>query len=165
MSLSDRRAVLLGLGASAFVLTGCLRPMLAADGPASGLLGRIAFPDVEDRFDYFLDQSLAARLGRTSSPAYRLEISTKVTERGLAIAQDNSVTRITLIVDAGWTLRRMADNAAVIADDLRLQSGYSATSSLFATRQTKRDVERRLARDLGERIARVLLARADEATG
>jgi hypothetical protein len=40
------------------------------------------------------------------------------------------------------------------------QSGYNSTASLFATRQARLDIERRLARDLGERIARSLLARA-----
>ncbi|MEM1163897.1 MAG: hypothetical protein AAGJ28_23445, partial [Pseudomonadota bacterium] len=62
----------------------------------------------------------------------------------------------------GWTLRRLSDNAPVMSNDVRLQSGYSATTSLFATRQTKLDIERRLARELGERIARTVIARAAE---
>ncbi|MEM6661000.1 MAG: hypothetical protein AAF666_02375 [Pseudomonadota bacterium] len=136
--------------------------MLAEDGPSGRVIGRIAFPEVGDRFGYFLDQSLAARLGRPNDPKYRLDVISKTSQRGLAVAQDSSVTRITLIVDAGWTLRRLSDNAPVMSNDVRLQSGYSATTSLFATRQTKLDIERRLARELGERIARTVIARAAE---
>ena len=51
----------------------------------------------------------------------------------------------------------------MLKDKVEIQSGYNATGSLYATRQVRRDIERRLARDLGERIARVILARADEA--
>jgi len=51
----------------------------------------------------------------------------------------------------------------VLADKVSVQSGYNATTTLYATRQTRRDIERRLARDLGERIARAILARAAEA--
>ena len=139
--------------------------MLASDGPAAALRERIAFPEVRDRFGYFLDESLVARLGRSTSPEYRLDLSTTISERGIAVAQDNSVTRVTLVVNSDWSLRRLSDNQSVMESDVSLSSGYSATTSLFATRQTKRDVERRLARDLGERIARVILARASELPG
>jgi len=163
MSWYDRRIFLAGLGLSAMALSGCLRPMLAADGPAAKLRGQIALPEVSGRFSYFLDESLAARLGRPGPASYRLEITQSIESRGLAIAQDNSVTRITLLVEASWTLRRIGDGKAVLHDKVSLQSGYNATTSLYATRQTRRDIERRLARDLGERISRAILARAGEA--
>ena len=160
MSSSDRRAVLLGLGSGLLVLPGCLRPMLAADGPAAGLHGRIELPAVDDRFSYYLEEGLAARLGRAEDRVYRLDISRKISEAGIAIARDNSATRITLLVEANWRLTRIADGAQMMSDTLTVQSGYNATTSLYATRQTRRDIERRLARDLGERIARAIMARA-----
>ena len=160
MSSCSRRAVLLGMGTGLLVLPGCLRPMLAADGPAAGLRGRIELPPVDDRFSYHLEESLAARLGRAETKEYRLDISRKITEAGIAIARDNSATRITLLVEANWRLTRIADGAQMMSDTLTVQSGYNATTSLYATRQTRRDIERRLARDLGERIARSIMARA-----
>lgn len=165
MSSSDRRFVLAGLAAGAMSVSGCLRPMLARGGAASRLRGRIALPKVSDRFSYFLDESLVERLGRGGADEFRLEIVRKITARALAISQDNAATRITLLVVANWELKRASDGRAVLKDRVVVQSGYNATSSLYATRQTRRDIERRLARDLGERIARVILARAGEALG
>lgn len=160
MSSSDRRGVLLGLGAGLLALPGCLRPMLASDGPAAALRNKIALPPVDDRFTYFLDESLAQRLGRTGAATYRLNVANRISQRGIAVAQDNSVTRLTLLVEASWTLTPINGGAPVMEDRVSLQSGYNATTSLYATRQTRLDIERRLARDLGERIARGILARA-----
>lgn len=159
MSSFDRRAVLALLGP--LPLAGCFRPMLAEGGPASGVQGRIALPAIEGRFGYFLTKSLEDRLGRPEATEWRLEVNTKVIERGFAVAQDNSVTRVTLVAEADWRLFRKDGSSPVITDRAVTQSGYGATASLFATRQTRRDIERRLARDLGERISRVILARAE----
>ena len=162
MSLSDRRAVLGGLGLALLGLPGCLRPMLAKGGAAANLRGRVSYPSINDRFGYFMNESLSSRLGRTGTAAYRLEIARTITEAGVAIARDSSATRINLLVKANWRLVRVSDGKALMTDELVLQSGYNATTSLYATRQTRRDIERRLARNLGERIARTLQARADE---
>ena len=163
MSSSDRRFVLAGLAAGVMTLSGCLRPMLAKGGAASRMRGRIALPRVNDRFSYFLDESLTARLGRPGDAEYLLEVSRSLSDRGIAIAQDNAATRVTLLVTAKWSLKRLSDVRVMLKDKVEIQSGYNATGSLYATRQVRRDIERRLARDLGERIARVILARADEA--
>ena len=162
MSLSDRRLVL--LGGAALLTSGCFRPMLASDGPASGLRGKVKLPAIDGRFGYFMVKSLEDRLGHEDQPTYRLDVETTITERGLAVAQDNSATRVTLVAEAQWVLWRegAGSDQPVLRDKAVTQSGYGATSSLYATRQTRRDIERRLARDLGERIARSLLARAGQ---
>lgn len=152
----SRRAI---LALSTIPLSGCFRPMLAEDAPASKLRGRVALPEIGDRFGYHLTKSLEDRLGKPNDPVWRLAVVTELMERGLAVAQDNSVTRITLTASADWRLVR--DGKDVLRDSVSAQSGYNATSSLFATRQTRRDIERRLARDLGERIARTVLAEAE----
>lgn len=162
MSLSDRRIVLAGLMAGAFGVSGCLRPMLAEDGSAIKMRHRIALPKIGGRFDYFLSKALADRLGAPKNPDYRLQIVTEVSEQGLAIAQDNSVTRVILLAHASWALWRDGASEPVLTDDLEVQSGYSATTSLYATRQIRLDVERRLARELGERISRSILAQSGQ---
>ena len=162
MSLYDRRAILGGLGLALLGLPGCLRPMLAKGGAAAELRGRVAFPTIDDRFGYFLNESLLSRLGRTGTAEYRLEISRTIKEAGVAIARDSSATRTNLLVEASWRLVRVSDGKTLMSDELLLQSGYNATTSLYATRQTRRDIERRLARSLGERIARTVQARANE---
>lgn len=160
MSSSDRRAVLAGLGVLA--LGGCFRPMLREDEAARSLRHRIALPQVDGRFGHYLVRSLEDRLGEPMDPDFRLEVATEIDERGLAIAQDDAVTRVSLLASASWSLWRRGVAEPVIVDVAVSQSGYSATGSLFATRVTRRDIEERLARDLGQRIARAILARADE---
>ncbi|MEM6905426.1 MAG: LPS assembly lipoprotein LptE [Pseudomonadota bacterium] len=158
MSWFERRGVLAGLGAMA--LSGCFRPMLAEDSPAASMRGRVALPEIDGRLGYYLYQSLEDRLGAAQDPVWRLSVSVKTEERGLAIAQDNSVTRVSVTAVAEWALFEAGQSEAVLRDREVTQSGYNATASLFATRETRRDVERRLARDLGERISRAVLARA-----
>jgi len=162
MSSSERRWILGALAAGGCaVLSGCFKPMLARDSTASALRHRIALPAVDGRFGYFLNESLTDQLGKPHAPDLRLEVRSDISERGIAIAQDNSVTRITLSVAAEWSVWQIGDDQPVLSETTGLQSGYNATTSLYATRQTRLDIERRLARTLGERIGRSILALAD----
>ena len=164
--VSQRRAVLCLGGKLALAgmlggaLGGCLRPMLAEDSPSADMIGRIRLPEFNDRFGYNLDASLRERLGRTEVEEFRLEVETEVKSSGLAIAQDNAVTRIRLTAAADWKLYRAKSREPVLRGQAVSQSGYNSTASLFATRAAKLDIERRLARDLGERIARSVLSQA-----
>lgn len=167
MLLSDRRKLLqcgLVFG-PAVLLAGCFRPMLAEGSRQTELRGRIAMPEIDGRFGYFLSRSLEDRLGETTQADWILEVNSNVTRSGLAVAQDNSVTRITLQATANWVLRKRSTGAIVIGEAAKSQSGFNATTSLFATRQTELDVERRLARDIGERIARRIYAKAEALEG
>ena len=151
--------MLLG-GLLAGLLGGCLRPMLAADGPSAALIGRIRLPEFDDRFGFYLNAGLRDRLGRGGAGDFRLEVKTRIERGDLAISQDNAVTRISLTAIADWALYPAGGSEPVLTDRAVSQSGYNSTASLFATRAARLDIERRLARDLGERIARSLLARA-----
>jgi hypothetical protein len=134
--------------------------MLAADSPSADLIGRIRLPEFSGRFGYNLNTSLRERLGRTRAEDFRLEVKTAIKSRDLAITQDNAVTRFRLTATADWKLYPAQGSAPVLRGRAVSQSGYSSTASLFATRAAKLDIERRLARDLGERIARSVLARS-----
>lgn len=160
--LIGRLAAGLALAAAAPLLAGCFRPMLAEGGAAGGLQGRVALPEPRDRFSYHLNRSLAERLGEPTVPDYRLELKTALERESLAITQDDAVTRISLTAVAEWALYRAGETAPVLSARTVTQSGYNSTASLFATREARRDIENRLARDLGERIARQILARAGE---
>lgn len=158
-----RRLFMAGLATCLAGLTqGCFRPMLAEDTPSGALIGRIEYPDFNDRFGYHLNQSLRDRLGETEIADYRLEIRTDFRRDDLAISQDNAITRISLTAIATWELYRAGEPTPVLRDQVVSQSGYNSTASLFATREAKRDIERRLAVDLGERIARRVLAQAEQ---
>lgn len=170
--IRGRRQLLTRLGGGFLIggllagpLGGCFRPMLAEDSPSSAMIGRIRLPEFNDRFGYYLNDSLRNRLGRSESEDFRLEVKTRINRSNLAIAQDNAATRISLTAVADWALFPAGATEPVLKDRSVSQSGYNSTASLFATRAAKQDIERRLARDLGERIARSLLARADEISG
>jgi LPS-assembly lipoprotein len=160
MSLFDRRAALAGLGV--LLLGGCFRPMLAESSAASGLRHRVALPPVAGRFEHYLVESLEDRLGKPQDPEFVLNVTSTLTERGIAVTRDAAVTRITLVVRAQWSLWRPGESSPLITDTAYSESGYNATSSLFGTRAARLEIERRLARDIGERIARGIMARADE---
>lgn len=164
MSSCDRRTFCLSaLALSAPVLLGgCFKPMLAEDNSATEIRGRIAFPRVDGRFGYFLNQTLEDRFGEAEQADWALSFTHKFREQNVAVSTDNSVTRITLSVETTWSLRQRSNGAVVLKDKARTLAGYSATTSLFATRQTRQDIERRLARDIGERISRRIYANADK---
>lgn len=160
MSSSDRRTVLIGLAGAVMSLSGCLRPLLAKDEAGQSLRSRIALPRVDDRFSYFLNDGLADRLGEPQTPDYRLAVTNVIESLGVAISEDYSATRTTLILRSSWQVVSLADGETVLKGKEILRSGYNSTSSLYATRQVRLDVERRLARQLAEKIAREIQARA-----
>lgn len=161
MSSSDRRQFLV-LGAVLALLPGCFRPMLAEDTGAAKLRGRIALPETSDRFSFYLRDTLEARLGAPREPDYRLEVRHSLTESGLLVAQDNTITRLRVRAVADFRLYRRGVSEPVLEDRILTESGYDSTASLYASRTTKRDIERRLAADVGERIARRIQAQADQ---
>lgn len=158
MSSFDRRHLLLLGGAT--LLSGCFRPMLAENSPGGRLRGKIALPRVGSPFSYFLTKSLEDRLGQPTNPVYRLEVKTELVERGLLVRQDNTVTRRQIRATANYQLFREGDPKPILSDLVVSESGYDATASLYASRTTKKDIEERLAKDLGDRIARRLYAEA-----
>ncbi len=160
MSSFDRRAAIAGLGV--LLLGGCFRPMLAETAAATEICHRVALPAVDGRFGYYLVESLEDRLGAPQDPDFVLNITSTLTERGIAVTRDAAVTRITLVARATWSLWRPGAPAPLISDVAYSELGYNATSSLFGTRAARQEIERRLARDIGERIARGIMARAEE---
>lgn len=165
MSLSDKRAMLRGvlaLGVLTMPISGCFRPMLAKNSSASDIRGRIALPKIDDRLDYHLYQSLEEELGRPGSTEYRLEVTVGTRQRDFAVSQDSSVTRLSVVATAYWKLFKNGIDEPIYESKAVSESGYNATGSLYATRQTEIDVERRIAVDLGKRIGRAILARSQE---
>ena len=108
--------------------------MLAENGPSAALIGRVRLPDFDDRFGFYLNDSLRDRLGRTETEDFRLEVKTRIERGDLAITQDNAVTRISLTAIADWALYPAGGSEPALRDRAVSQSGYNSTASLFATR-------------------------------
>ncbi|MEL6265918.1 MAG: LPS assembly lipoprotein LptE [Pseudomonadota bacterium] len=156
---SSRRLVLAALP---LALAGCFRPMLASNTAASELRGQVDLPRVDGRLGRELTIALERQLGRpVATPPYRLEVERELSERGVLVAEDNAITRVQLTAIARWRLYRRGEIEPVDRGVAISEAGFDETASLFASRTTRRDVEERLARDLADRIATRLLARAD----
>lgn len=151
MSLYNRRKFLalapLALGACGFT------PIYGRGTAAESLIGQIALGPVNDRMDFEFHERLENRLGRAEDPIYQLDVSFSVESEGLAITQDNSITRYNLTAVAQFSLTRIADNQLVLTDIVRAFTAYSATATAFATHVSERDANRRLAIALADQIA------------
>lgn len=168
MSLSSKpptRRKLLGLlpAAALFGVAGCgFTPVYGPGSAAAGLRGRIALPAFDSRLSFDMFERLEQRLGPPESPLFRLTISTTVEEQGLAISQDNAITRYNLRATAEYSLTSLTTDERVFAARARAFTAYSATASAYATRVAARDAERRIAVSLADQIAtRIAVAAAD----
>lgn len=157
----SRRFALLG----ALALTGCgFAPAFGPDGGAVALQGRIAFVTGEGRFGYRLTEHLERRLGQSSAPFYTLSIETTVTESPVAVASDNTATRINLPAVASY---KFSDENDVVLTSGTVQTftSYSATGSTVATRTARQAAEDRLARMLADLVVARILAEAQVLAG
>ncbi len=157
LSLS-RRTALLG----AFALVGCgFAPVYGPNGGGSNIQGQISFALGDDRFDYRLREQLERRLGRTKASKFTLSVSTNVIESPVAIATDNTATRINLPATAHYELQ---DSSGQILTQGTVQTftSYSATGTSIATRTTKQAAEDRLAVMVADLVVARILAEAGQ---
>ncbi len=151
MSLYNRRKFLilapLALGACGFT------PIFGRGTTAESLIGKIALGPVDDRMGFEFHERLENRLGRADAPIYQLDVIISINSRGLAITQDNSITRYNLTAEADFSLTRIADNKLILTDIVRSFTAYSATATAYATHVSERDANRRLAVALADQIA------------
>ena len=138
--------------------------MLGRKSEAAKLRGRIALPDLPEtdgRIGYYLYQALESQLGSPSRPEWELRISVRKREGHHAIQRNNRITRISLRLTAKWAIHRKGRREPVLESRAVSESDYDSTDSLYASLVARDDIERRLARDLGERVALAVLAQAD----
>jgi LPS-assembly lipoprotein len=163
-----RRALLCAVG-GALLLGGCgFRPMLGEGAGGDALDGIVAIQTPEGRNGFALREALEKRLGRAGPGApWRLTTTLALTESGTAITADASITRYVLRGESNWALSGSgagsgAGGEAALSGQVQSMSAYSATGSLYATRTARRAAQRRVAEDLGQRIAiRLAAALAD----
>lgn len=158
MSSPDRRALLLGLGAAG-LLAGCgFRPALKAGTDQRGLRGTVMLSVPEGRLGFAMRETLERRFGRPGdAPTHLLTADLRIDDTGLAITPDSSITRYVIRASSRWSLTG-PEGFRPIEDVSESMTAYSATASLFATRQARRDAETRAATEIGERIWTRILA-------
>ncbi len=157
----SRRGILL----APLALAACgFTPIYGRGSAAEALNGKILLGDVDDRLTFEFYEQLENRLGRANAPLFQLDVTLSIASKGLAIAQDNAITRYNLTGEARFALTRLADDTKVLEDRIRAFTAYSATASAYATQVSKRDAERRLAISLADQIA-IRLASSAESFG
>ena len=157
MLLCNRRAVLLGLGA----LSGCgFEPVFAPGGASEKLRNAVLVDEPTDRASFALVEQLERRLGRPTSPAYRLTVALVTEEEGLAVTGSNDITRYNIVGKAAFTMRNIATGDVVIRDRVDTFTAYSASEQPVATLSAERDARERLTVALADKIVSRLLVEA-----
>jgi len=163
-----RRRSFLGLGLG-LCATGCgFRPVYmpsASGGPgiAARELAAIDVAIIPDRPGQLLRQALQKRFegsGAGVARIYTLGVDYSIGGEGIAIQQDNSVTRIRLIARGSWSLRaqdpaqtRLANGSARAVDGLNIFD-----QQFFAADLENEAVQRRLAELVADQITIQLAA-------
>ena len=161
MSSYSRRFVLL----APLALAACgFRPIYGRGSAAEALNGKIALGSVDDRLSFEFYEQLENRLGRAEVPIFQLDITLDLETKGLAITQDNAITRYNLTGVARFSLTRIETGEVVLQDNLRAFTAYSATASAYATFISERDAKRRIAVSLADQIS-IRIASSAEAIG
>lgn len=131
-------------------LTGCgFAPVY---GTGSGLRKTIAFDATNSIAGFRLRAQLEDRLGRSTSPLYRLDVGITSHERAAAITSDGETTRLNVLGKAVWTLTDFGTGVQIQAGVVDAMTSYAATGSTIATQSTKDDAEARLAIILADMI-------------
>lgn len=158
MSSFSRRAMIL----SPLALAACgFTPIYGRGSAAEALHGKIALGDVDSRLSFEFYEQLENRLGRAEAALFELDVNLSVESQGLAITQDNAITRYNLTGIASFTLTRITDGTVVLQDELRAFTAYSATATAYATFVSERDARRRLAVSLADQITTRIVSSAE----
>ncbi|MEM9318105.1 MAG: LPS assembly lipoprotein LptE [Pseudomonadota bacterium] len=145
---------LLPLGACGF------SPVYAPGGPGTVLRGRVAVEPPSNRLGFELVARLEERLGRTGAGAYQLDHTISTSSQGIAITDNNDITRIRLNGMIDYALTETGSGLQLLAGQVGSFTAYSTTGSTLATDAAERDAETRLMVLLADRIVDELLAGA-----
>ena len=165
MSCFDRRAVLVG----AFALGGCgFRPLYGggADSGPGRLLQSVRIRREDGELGFRLHESLIERL-RPAAPAAPLALvtDTRVLQSELAIGEDDQITRYNLTLVTRYVLTRRDGGAVLAEGEVQSIAAYNATRSQYATLVSEREVKRRAADVIADKIVKRLAIAYDPAWG
>lgn len=152
MSSSDlsRRAFALG---ALTALAGCgFTPVYGPGGAAAPLAGAVSVKVPATAEGTTLAARVEQRLGPATSGRYLLTVQLEMTERDIATAADQTITRINVDGVANWTLTDRVADSVVATGSERSFTGYSNTGTTVATRAAQRDARDRLSVILADLI-------------
>lgn len=145
---------------SMLMISGCgFSPMYGdrnAPGSVPNQLGGIDIGAIDGRVGQQLRNHLIDRFsarGAAAADPYRLDVVLSETKTGLAIRQDEAVTRYNYRLTGAFRLVRVKDQQVLMEDSARSSVAFNVVQSEFATLSAERDAEARATRDLSAEIA------------
>lgn len=153
MSLSNRRSFL-ALMAAPMALSACgFKPIYGDGTAASAMHGRITLGTFSGLTGFQIREELATSLGPATNPTHQLNVDFSVNRKGLAVTPDGSITRYNLTGGAKFAVVDLIGGAGVVTTgNVSAFTAYNATANAYATRVAEQDADRRLARNLADKI-------------
>lgn len=155
MSSYSRRALIclpLALAACGFT------PVYKAGGAGSSLQNRIEVSEIDTLDSYLVTRRIEERLGRSTSPTYRLTVDVDSKREGLAVNSESNINRFNLVGTAQYVLVEQATGRIVTSGNVNNFTGSSATGTTVATLAAERDARERLMALLADQIVVRLLS-------
>ena len=171
--MSDRRRIG-GLGASlllALALAGCgFQPVYKGGdrGVTVPQMAAISVAPIDDRLGWTRALSESAdRLGQVvrnhlldlltprgapARPLYRLEVKLRETKDGLALEQDESVTRFNLTLHATFEMNDLRTDQMMLEGSTRAIAAYNVVRSDYANLIAERDARSRSSQEVAQEI-------------
>jgi len=157
----QRRTLLRGafVGLIGGALAGCgFQPQYrqrAAVGTAATDLSYVFVAPIGERSGQLVRNELIELFGVAQSVAdqvYRLDVQLLESREGLAIEQDDTITRYNLRLAAAFSLQDRRDDADVLKGNTRAIAAYNVVESRYANLIAERDARARAARNVAENI-------------
>lgn len=165
MSSFNRRTIILG----GLAVGGCGFKPVYGGGSSSGpgrLLQSVKVRAEQGEVGFRLQEALIERLrpARADAPLV-LVTQTRVTRDGVAIEEDDQITRFNLRLMTRYTLRRKGDAPSSVLSEGQVRSiaAYNATPSQYATLVAERQVFRRASNEIADKIVKRLAVAYDPA--
>jgi LPS-assembly lipoprotein len=145
---------LLAIAASCALLAGCGFHPLYGGGEVAPQLSAVYVEPVAERDGYELRNELIDLLGSDGTLAgkiYRLKITLKETNQGVALQNDATITRYNDTLTASYVLTD-AKGAKVTSGSQSSLASYNVSNAPYSTLAVQQDSDRRAADDLADRI-------------
>ena len=155
MSSFSRRTVLclpLALAACGF------SPVYGTGQTGSTLQNRVEVSELDDVDGYLVTRRLEERLGRATTPTYKLTLKVSAVREGLAVNSESNINRFNLIGEAEYLLVEQTTGQIVTSGVVDNFTGSSATGTTVATLAAERDARERLMTLLADQIVVRLLS-------
>lgn len=170
---ATRRAALLGgLAAAGFALSGCgLQPLYGrhpAGGSTLGELQTVRIEPLSDRPGQQLHNALRNEInprGQPVDPRYRLLVNLVINKQEIGVRKDETATRANLILNGNYSLVRVADQVQMTSGVAKSIVSYNIVDSEFGTYAAEEDARQRGIEQLAQQLRLRLAAYFERLVG